>query len=449
MPHQDQAHLRKNLDSIKAVLGCLLSKEVGCFPRHGNAKLKPSWLAAVAMVCWGWSAGGTLTERVGDACLVANQALGSDSTVSRQGLLKALVSCGERLVKLILDQLPARLATLRGNWTRGGKVNLAVDGSKMQAPRTAANQDAFSAASPSGIRSGGRRYQSRANASKAATVQVLMTVFWHLTTGLPVRWKVTGGTGSERKSVAELLEELPANARLIGDAEYVGYPLWTAIIESGRSFLFRIGSNVTFLKNLGRYRLQDGCVYFWPEKAMRGGQPPLLLRLFRLHNGRRTIYLVSNELEMSESTARELYTGRWGVEVFFRSIKQSCQQTKLHCGEPHNVLAELNWTLLGIWSAMFLGKQTLHEQGVPLQRLSPVKIIRAFTAVLRQIVASGLSTPLLTDLLAASLLSDESARTTSKRSRHYPRKKKRKRCGAPHLKSPTKLQRRTATKFLP
>jgi hypothetical protein len=381
--------------------------------------------------------------------LVANQALGSDSTVSRQGLLKALVSCGERLVRLILDQLPARLATLRGNWTRGGKVNLAVDGSKMQAPRTAANQDAFSAASPSGIRSGGRRYQSRANASKAATVQVLMTVFWHLTTGLPVRWKVTGGTGSERKSVAELLEELPANARLIGDAEYVGYPLWTAIIESGRSFLFRIGSNVTFLKNLGRYRLQDGCVYFWPEKAMRGGQPPLLLRLFRLHNGRRTIYLVSNELEMSESTARELYTGRWGVEVFFRSIKQSCQQTKLHCGEPHNVLAELNWTLLGIWSAMFLGKQTLHEQGVPLQRLSPVKIIRAFTAVLRQIVASGLSTPLLTDLLAASLLSDESARTTSKRSRHYPRKKKRKRCGAPHLKSPTKLQRRTATKFLP
>jgi len=449
MPHQDQAHLRKNLDSIKAVLGCLLSEEVGCFPRHGNAKLKPSWLAAVAMVCWGWSAGGTLTERVGDACLVANQALGSDSTVSRQGLLKALVSCGERLVRLILDQLPARLATLRGNWTRGGKVNLAVDGSKMQAPRTAANQGAFSAASPSGIRSGGRRYQSRANASKAATVQVLMTVFWHLTTGLPVRWKVTGGTGSERKSVAELLEELPANARLIGDAEYVGYPLWTAIIESGRSFLFRIGSNVTFLKNLGRYRLQDGCVYFWPEKAMRGGQPPLLLRLFRLHNGRRTIYLVSNELEMSESTARELYTGRWGVEVFFRSIKQSCQQTKLHCGEPHNVLAELNWTLLGIWSAMFLGKQTLHEQGVPLQRLSLVKIIRAFTAVLRQIVASGLSTPLLTDLLAASLLSDESARTTSKRSRHYPRKKKRKRCGAPHLKSPTKLQRRTATKFLP
>src|SRR5438067_1889409 len=132
MPHQDQAHLRKNLDSIKAVLGCLLSEEVGCFPRHGNAKLEPSWLAAVAMVCW------------------------------------------------------------------------------------------------------------------------------DLTTGLPVRWKVTGGTGSERKSVAELLEELPANARLIGDAEYVGYPLWTAIIESGRSFLFRIGSNVTFLKNLGRYRLQDG-----------------------------------------------------------------------------------------------------------------------------------------------------------------------------------------------
>lgn len=448
MSHQDQVHLRKNLESFKAVFRYLLPDEAGCIRRHGNAQLQPSWLAAVAVVCWGWSTGGTLTDRVGDACLVANQALGGDSTVSRQGLLKALASCGDRLVKLILDHLPARLAGLRGNWTRGGKVNLAVDGSKMQAPRTAANQNAFSAASPSATRSGRRRYRSRANAAKAATVQVLMTVFWHLSTGLPLRWTVTAGIGSERKNAVELLDELPANARLIGDAEYVGYPLWTAILASGRSFLFRIGSNITLLKNLGRVRLQEGCVFFWPDTVRRAGQPPLLLRLFQLHNGRHAIYLVSNELDMSESTARELYQGRWGVEVFFRSLKQSCQRNKLHCGEPHNVLTELNWTLLGIWSAMFFGKQILHEQGTPLKQLSPVKISRAFAAILRQVVASGTSM-LLTDLLAESTLSDESARTSSKRSRHYPRKKKRKRCGAPQLKLPTQLQCRIAKKFLP
>ena len=446
MPHQDPTYLRKNLDSLKAVLKCLLPDEAAGFKRHGNAKLQPSWLAAVAMVCWGWSAEGTLADRVSAACSVVNQVLGSDSTVSRQGLLKALATCGEALVKWIVDQLPAKLATLRGNWTHGGKVNLAVDGSKMQAPRTEANQRVFSAVARkkcSGRRQG-PAYKSPADASKAATVQVLMTVFWHLTTGLPLRWKVTGAAGSERKSVAELVNELPANARLIGDAEYVGYPLWSAIINSGRSFLFRVGSNVTLLKNLGRYRVQNGCVFFWPENAMRAGQPPLLLRLFQIHNGRKAIYLVSNELDMSDATARELYTGRWGIEVFFRSIKQSCQRNKLHCDEPQNVLAELNWTLLGIWSAMFLGKQTLHAEGIPLQRLSPVKIMRAFTAVLHSL---ALSTPLLTDLLAEALIVDESARTSSKKSRHYPRKKRHKRCGAPHLKPATTMQRLKAKNF--
>ena len=93
--------------------------------------------------------------------------------------------------------------------------------------------------------------------------------------------------------------------------------------------------------------------------ASRQGLPPLVLRLFELHNRKSRIFLVTNEWEMTEKLASELYKARWGVEVFFQTVKQSCQRSKLCCGQPQNVLSELNWTLLGIWIALFHGKETL------------------------------------------------------------------------------------------
>ena len=106
---------------------------------------------------------------------------------------------------------------------------------------------------------------------------------------------------------------------------------------------------------------------------LESGLPPLLLRLITLHNGKNTIYLVTNELNMTSEQAGELYKERWGVEVFFRSVNQSCRHSKLHCQTPQNVLSELNWALLGLWSALFQGKQTLAADGEPLSRLSPSK----------------------------------------------------------------------------
>lgn len=444
MSHQDGSHLHENLQAIKGLFERMLPEPLASIRRHGNATLEPSWLAAVAISCWGWTPRGTLTDRVKTACSVVGRVWNVETTVSRQGLMKALASSGEALVELIVDQLAVTLSTLKGHWTRGGKVNIAVDGTKMKAPRTQANQRVFAASRSSRKR---RTYRSAADASKAATVQVLMTVFWHLSTGLPLRWKIDGASGSERKSVEELIEQLPHNARLIGDAEYVGYPLWSTVINAGRSFLFRVGSNVTLLKNLGHYRAGDGYVYLWPDHALRKEQPPLVLRLFIIHNGRHRVYLVTNELAMPETLASELYRGRWGIEVFFRSIKQSCQRSKLCCGTPENVYSELHWTLLGIWSAMFLGSQTIAGEGLPPDRLSPVKVMRAFADTIYAIHVNGSAIELLSDLLTRAQLTDESRRTSSKTSRRYPRKKKRRKCGAPHLKQATTLQKQLARKL--
>lgn len=445
MPHQDERNLATNRRAIEELIQALVAKGAAEFVRHGNATLEPSWLAAVALICFGWTQG-PLGDRVQIACSAIAQILHWSSTVTRQGLMNALASCGDSLVELTIDHIPQLLAGFKGRWTQGGKVNIAVDGTKLSAPRTEGNQAAFSAARNTRRK---RRYTSRANAAKAATVQMLVTVFWHLGTALPLRWKIDGSNGSERKSVVELIDELPQNARLIGDAEYVGYPLWSTIINSKRSFLFRVGSNITLLKKLGgKFRSQNGYVYFWPKQAQKNGQPPLTLRLFVLHNGHHPIYLVTNELDMTKALASELYTGRWGIEVFFRSVKQSWQRSKLVCGSPENARVELNWTLLGIWSAMFLAKQTLAAEGVKPKRMSAVKVMRACALVIQGIVLRGRATPLLVGLLAAATIADESARTTSKKSRNYPRKKKHEPCGPPHLIYATRKQQKAAKQFL-
>lgn len=450
MSHQDDAHLRRNIADFKAILETAVPDTVGAFKRHGNAQLDAAWLAAVAITCWGWMTERTLSERVPMACKVVEHVFDRDETVTRQGLMKALSTCGPELVELMIQSLAAHIMSLKGCWTEKGKVNIAVDGSKFAAPRTTENQAYFAATSRSGTTTGSqkkkkkRRYKTASDRSKASTVQVLLTVLWHMKSGLPLQWMTTASTGSERRNAAKMLDSLPTNARLIGDAEYVGYPLWSKIHNSGRSFLVRVGSNMAFLENLGKSRLEDGFVCYWPETAMLANDPPLVLRLIQIHDGKKAIFLVTNELDMDDDLASELYARRWKIEMFFRTVKQTCEHAKLHCLRPANVLTELNWSLLGIWYALFTGKQTLRNEGESPNDISPVKVMSAFTKVVERIHTAATPVSLFKAELAAAVLADESGRKSSKKSRNFPRKKKHKRCGAPSIDRPSPEQRKRA-----
>ena len=138
MPHQDAGDGSTNLQSLKAVLELLIPDEANCVVRHGNAKIKPGVLAAVAIACWGWTSQGTLDQRIENAWALARRVLRVKRTATRQGVMKALAACGTELVESITSHLATQLPRLKGHWTKNGKVNLAVDGSKFAAPRTAA-----------------------------------------------------------------------------------------------------------------------------------------------------------------------------------------------------------------------------------------------------------------------------------------------------------------------
>jgi hypothetical protein len=447
MSHQDDLHIRKNIQEFKSILEDAISKEVKNFTRHGNAQLDTAWLVSVALTCWGFMTG-TLSHRVGAACKVVGHVFGTSDTVSRQGLLKALASCGPSLLELMIDALPQRIKGLKGSWTQNGKVNVAVDGTKFAAPRTKANQEYFSAAHKQKKKAGqeakSKTYQQPADQSKAATVQILVTVFFHMVSGLPLRWKVSASNGSERQDARAMLPTLPRNARLIGDAEYVGYSLWSEIHNSGRTFLVRVGSNMTFLNYIGKYKMVDGLVYYWPDYQMKANQPALVLRLIQLHDGNKAVYLVTNELDMTDKVASQLYAQRWKIEVFFRTVKQTCECAKLQCLRPENVLTELNWTLLGIWYALLTAKSVCKEQGTNIQRISPVKVMNAFTKVVELIHRIATEVTLFRTELANATVADESDRTSSKASRNYPRKKKHRRCGKPNIYDPTPEQQKLA-----
>ena len=114
----------------------------------------------------------------------------------------------------------------------------------------------------------------------------------------------------------------------------------------------RVGSNVHLLRKMGRYRTQAGLVYLWPDKAMGKRQPPIVLRLFEFQSGRGRIYLVTSVLsakELSAAQASQLYRLRWGVELQFRTLKQTFGRGKLRSRTAEAAIVELDWALLGLW----------------------------------------------------------------------------------------------------
>lgn len=447
MPHQDAYDGRTNWQALKAVFADLLPDELANVKRHGNAAVQAMALTAMAMICWGWSKRETLAERVTDAANVVSRLFHVEVITTRQGLLSALAQC-DNLLLLIVDQLAQRLAEVR--WRTAGRSSFAIDGTKFAAPQTQANEARFAAnATRKGRRTRSKRcYQKRSDAKKANTVQLLATVLWHLGSGLPFRWRIEGPEGSERTSLRAMVNELPADARIVGDANFVGYPLWSEIITSGRTFLVRVGSNVTLLKKLCVCKTSGDCVFCWPDSAMRAQQPPLMLRLIVVHNGRQPIYLVTNELDLTDAQAWALYQQRWGVEVFFRTVKQTCQRSKLRTQTPVNVMIELNWTLLGVWSALFVGKRELRQRGVPLARMSPAKVLFAFGEAVLAVALCASLAPRLFEQLAAASNPDESRRVTGKTGRRHARKKKHAPCGKPKIKTATRHQQQLAQHFV-
>jgi hypothetical protein len=162
-----------------------------------------------------------------------------------------------------------------------------------------------------------------------------------------------------------MLSLLPPGALLVADAGFVGYDLLSGILSSGRSFLVRVGSNVHLLKELGwAKRYGEDTVFLWPQKHHPSA--PLVLRLIVLQKHGKPIYLITNleEEGLSLRQAGALYQMRWGVEVFYRSLKQTLKHRLMRSRAPEPARAELAWSLVGLQIMGLMSVREMIPRGI-------------------------------------------------------------------------------------
>lgn len=405
----------------------------------------PKTLVAGALL-WAWSDESTLVERFATVRKIAS-CLGDEQqqlAKSYQAFTKILRRWTDDLVLLVMEALHERMQqALPHHWQVGNFVLFGVDGSRLALPRTRSHEQAYSTIRHNKRRGKNRHGKrlSRRHAQKANSPQLWLTTMWHAGMGLPWDWRIGPADSNERAHLRSMLSGLPVGVMLAADAGFVGYDTMQAIFASGRHLLLRVGSNVRLLKHLGWVREREGLVYLWPAAAARGGQPPLVLRLVVAHNGRHPVYLVTTVLskrELSDAGVIEMYAQRWGLELFYRHLKQTFQRRKLRSASAENARLELTWSLVGLWAMALYALVEADRRDVLPERLSFAKLIRAFRRTMRDYLHPTGPGERLCERLRQAIT--DPYRRKCKASRNYPAKKKASHTGPPEIIPATKAQ---------
>jgi hypothetical protein len=295
-----------------------------------------------------------------------------------QGFMGALTRWTESLMAVLWPILHQQMAEIGGKfWRIGGWVPIAFDGSRSSAPRTRSNETAFCAKNYGKGKTakyrkkktkGLRRKKNEKNKPQPQEPQAWITLLWHMGLRLPWMWRLGPSDSSERGHVMEMIAsgKFPKNTLFCGDAGFVGYPLWSAIVHSDADFLIRVGANVSLLAENADYQLhENGLVLCWP-KAMQSTQRPLRLRLVKVRIGKAQVYLLTSVQDPTKLPIKQmlkLYKLRWGIEVEFRGLKQTLDRGKLRCRNDQRLLAELNWSIMAMAVVeLFALKEQLAKQ---------------------------------------------------------------------------------------
>lgn len=427
-------------------------------PVHGNTGWQVADLVMLAVV-WVWSGETTLTGAFTEAHGWSIQVLGRAAVGSYQGFLKALVTWTATLLPLLANRLHQLMeAQGRKHWRVGLWLALAVDGSRISVPRTRDNEKAFCAphygrgkTAKYRKKKGKGRRRRRKRKTQPVKPQLWITLVWHMGLQMPWGWKAGPSHASERDHFRQVLAEqtFPPRTLFCADAGFTGYDLWKAMIDAGHSFLIRVGANVTLLRKLGYAVERPGVVYFWPDRAARKGQPPLVLRLLHLQVGRCRMHLLTNVLdakELSDEEAIRLYRLRWGVELQFRTVKQTFGRRKLRSRTAARAAVELDWALLGLWMIqLFAVKEQIAVGEVP-EHCSVSLAIHVVRTTFRrpsEVPAQAFTIQLRT------ATKDSYQRSTSKEARYKPEFKDKPAAGKPKLLTATRNQKAQAAAYRP
>jgi hypothetical protein len=439
---------------LHAAVAWIVDSNIFCdLPMHGNTGWHVVDLIMLAVV-WVWSGETALTGAFVEAHGWSMQVLGRAAVTTYQGLLKALVTWTPTLLPLISQRLQQLMQEQEPHWRVGLWLALAVDGSRISVPRTQDNERAFCA--PNYGKGKTARYRKkkgkrRRRKAKMQPVkpQMWITLLWHMGLQMPWDWKTGPSHCSERDHFRQLLAErkFPEHTLFCADAGFTGYDLWKETIDAGHSILIRVGANVTLLRKLGCVREKEGIVYFWPDRVARKQQPPLVLRLLHLQVGRCPMHLVTNVLDdkkLSDQQAIRLYQLRWGVELQFRTVKQTFGRRKLRSRMAARAYVELDWSLLGLWMIqLFAVKEQIAIGEIP-QHCSVSLAIQVIRTTFKR--SKDVPQQTLTIKLQGAT-KDSYRRKSSKEARYKPQYKDKPAAGSPRVLNATRQQQVDAANY--
>jgi hypothetical protein len=431
---------------------------------HGNTKWLPKCLVCLALL-WAWSESKHLTDAYVEAARCCQTIFRSFVLGSYQGFMGALTRWTPALMEIMWPILHERMEEIGSKfWRIAGWVPIAFDGSRSTAPRTEANEQAFSAKNYGKGKTakyrkkktkGMRRKRNKKNKPQPQEPQAWITMMWQMGLRLPWMWRLGPSNSSERAHIMEMLEEgeYPENTLFCGDAGFVGFPLWSAIMQCGGHFLVRVGANVSLLRESADYQLvKKGLVLCWP-KTMQSKQAPLRLRLVKVRIGKSDVYLLTSVLDPKKLTIKQMikfYKMRWGIEVEFRGLKQTLDRAKLRSRNDKRLLAELNWSIMAMAVAeLFALKEQLarrvkkpckHQQAPDPAKRSLANTMRAIRPCIR--TPNDIPEP-GKDLrtLLREAVTDSYKRKTSKNARYRPPNPDKKPLGKPKIRKLTRKER--------
>jgi hypothetical protein len=396
------------------------------------AQVKPSkdprvrWSAKYVVLAWmvmGWSLQSQLTERFREAgeflgqCFARRRRPGE----SYQGLTKATARLGPAVFHRFWECLRATVPTRLGQtWTWLGWVVMAVDGSRIDAPRTRQNERGLGLA------------------GRAKThPQWWITWITHLRTNLIWDWRQGPGHSVERVHLRQMIRSLPKPLLLVADAGFGGFDLLWSLSRARIDFLIRCAGCTTLLVEGAFQKMmqEEGqqYVYLWPGN--RRQRKPLRLRLIVLKRRGKQAYLLTNVLDstdLSRPMASKIYAARWGIETEYRALKQTMGRRKVLAKTPQPGAAELSGNILALAMLVLQAAIVLSGRIARLSMALALKVMREAIETVRWIGRSRQFWMLL-----RSAVKDGYRRYSSKRARDWPHKKKDPPPGAPRLRSLT------------
>ncbi len=353
---------RKNKTLFEALLGCLVPAE-GLFTKdqfHGNIKWTPEQLAQQAVI-WAWQETRNVTDAFQMTLEVCRELKIQKGAKTYTSFIQALDRYRDTWSQQLRQHFQYLAEEVGGRfWRDHGWVLMGFDGSRVTTPRSVSNEQAFCASNYGQGKTakyrkkktkGMRRRQNEKNPPEPPAPQVWITMMWHMSLRLPWSWRLGPSNSSERGHVMEILEqeEFPEDTLFCGDAGFVGYDFWAAILDAEGDFLIRVGANVNLLSETADVKQEgDGIVLCWPKDKMNSGAKPLRLRLVKIKIGKTKMWMLTSVLDPQKLPVKLIiayYKMRWGVEVEYRGLKQTIDKANLRCRNSGRVYAELDWSI--------------------------------------------------------------------------------------------------------